>query len=191
MRFKDFIVNTAIKRNYKDKILSQSDNSVLDNVYTSISDKLGYKLLDVEKSSPIKCKNKDWERILTRYSYDNTDTPKRFLEYDVEDKTSYYFGENGLIYKGCAGKNFELVSMITKPKLYSKHSKFLDFVATYCVENQTVEKQFMLLGYNDKHRYYVCTDGKFYYKIDEQSSYQECSKNLHNHCLDLINTLEQ
>lgn len=191
MRFKDYIVKTAIQRNYKDKILANSDNSLLDNIYASLANKFGYKLIDEVKESDIKCHNKDWKRILTRYSYDKSNSPKRFLEYDVEDKTSYYFSEQGMIYKGKQGTTFELVSLLAKPNIYNKYSEFLEYVRYYFSKKTESSKQYLMLGYNDKHMYYVCTDGNFYFKFSESSPYKECTERLKRECLNLIEVLEQ
>ena len=36
----------------------------------------------------------------------------------------------------------------------------------------------MLIGYDDKHRFYLCTDGNTYYKFADKGSYQICTEKL-------------
>lgn len=190
MRFRDYIVKEAITRNYKEKILSQSTNPLVDMIYSSLSTKLGYKLIFEKQESTIDVPNKEWKTILDRYAYGRDDIPKRFLIYDSDKKCSYYFGENGMIYTG-NGSNFTLAPILEHKEVYNKYGEFLSFATYYFETNKKMNKQYMLLGYNDKHRYYICTDSKFYYSLGENSKYKECTPKLNEYCYELVAKLEK
>lgn len=189
MRFKDFLVSAAIIRNYNDKIKSICVNPVLDNVYATISNKLGYKLIDEEIVGSVSCPNNEWGKLVNRYAYEQTNNPKRFLAYDSNTKSSYYFGENGMIYVGIAAKEFKLVKILDNKELYNKYGDFLSFVTYYYEKNKQAKRQYLLIGYNDKHRYYIGNDSKYYYKISEKSSFKECTPKLNIICKNLISEL--
>lgn len=190
MRFRDYIVNEAIERNYKEKILSQSTNPLMDMIYSSLASKLGYQLITEQQESTVKITNKDWKTLIDRYGHDKDGISKRYLEYDSDNKCSYYFGENGMIYKG-NGKEFTLVPILENKDIYNKYGEFLSFVSYYFETNKKSSKQYLLLGFNNKHRYYFCSDSKFYYTLEGSSSYKECTPKLVNYCYELISKLDK
>ena len=191
MRFRDYIVNTAIKRNYKSILKSNFDNLTVDNIYVTLADKFGYKINNVEKSKMPPCDNKVWEKILHRTTYDKNNDPKRFFEYDSVRKKSFYFSESGMLYTGICGVTFLQVSPITEPELYKEHEEFLNYVKTYYKTAKPNDKQYVMLGYNDKHRYYICSDKNFYYTLSDKSSYQRCSEKMNDYCYSLMTNLEK
>lgn len=186
MRFRDFIVNQAIKTNYREKILNKCDNAVISSIYTKLSDNLGYKIMDMVLCKNRQCSHQEWAKILERFAYDKSTNPKRFLEYNTERRRSYYFSENGVLYTGINGIDFEIVYPSDDKELYEKHRKFLDYAIIYYNHNVLKDKQYMMIGFNDKHRYYLCTDGKFYYTLGKGSYYKECTKRLNEYCTDLL-----
>lgn len=190
MRFRDFIVNEAIERNYKEKILSQSISPLMDMIYCSLASKLGFKLITEKQESTVDIPNNDWKTWIGRYGYDNESISKQFLVYDSDNRCSYYFGENGMIYQG-NGKNFTLVPILENKEIYNKYGEFLSFVSYYFETNKKSNKQYMLLGFDDKHRYYICTDSKFYYSNGESSNFKECTPKLINFCYKLVSNLEK
>lgn len=181
MRFKDYIVNQAIERNYKDYVLLQNDNTVIDSIYSSLAKKLGFTMVDEIEVSSIKVNNK-WKNILSRYSYDKDLNPKRFLDYDTSNRRSIYFGENGKLFIG-NGATFK--DLDENDDYYKKYNDFLNFAKKYFIENKKSKKQFLLIGYDDKHFYYLGNDLKYYYKIGHNSNYNLCSDRLNKICQEM------
>lgn len=178
MRFKDYIVKRAIKINYDNIVDSEKKLTLLDNAVLSASTKLGYKLLDTIKSKKsIDIPKKEWESILNRY-YGSVKSDKIYLEWDTGAHHAIYFDKQGYLYYGIDGIKYELISPIECFKLYNKHHDFLEFAKEYYKNIETIEKQYMLIGYDDKHRFYLCTDGKTYYKFTDKGSYQICTEKL-------------
>lgn len=174
MRFKDYIVKRAIKINFDTYVnQKESSNKIMDKVFTNVSKKLGYKILDsITTKKDVPCKNTQWKNILSRYAYGD----RRFLEYNKKNKFSIYFDEKGVLYSG-NGSTFTQLSPLEYFDIYGEYSEFLKFSKEYFKESIKEEKQYLLIGYDKSLMYFVCSDGKFYYKESESGGYIQCDKN--------------
>ena len=177
MRFKDYIINKAIKISY-DRIIKNKDSKILpiDNVFVSASKKLGYKILDEEViKNHCPCENQEWKKILERTSYKEG---YRFLEWNTEKKSSIYFNENGQLFFGVNGLRFDFISILQHNDLYEKYKDFLEFSRNYFKKAKTIKNQYLLLGIDkNDDRYYICSDNNFYKKIGDVGGYIICDDN--------------
>ena len=89
MRFREFIVNEALRRNYNDLIKNKSENRLFDSIYFSLANKLGFKMLEEVQESTMKIDNQNWNMMLNRYGYNKDGVVKRFLSYDKNKKSLY------------------------------------------------------------------------------------------------------
>lgn len=190
MRFKDFIVEEALKRNYNDLIKNKSKNRLFDSIYFSLANKLGFKMLEEVQESTMKIENKEWNMWLNRYGYNTDGVVKKFLIYDQENKISYYFGEDGLLYTG-NGNVFKLMPKEQSLKVYNNYKDFLSFVIKYTKENKKMVKQFMMIGYDKNYKYYLSTDGNFYYDDYISTVRKECTSEMNDKCQEYIESFEK
>ena len=169
MRFKDYIVDKAIKAGYNNVFAKEPDNGKIDNAILKVAKKLGYKIFDeITTIKKYPCENKDWKKILDRYSYK---TGIRFLEWDNDTRSSIYFDENGQLFFGIGGVKFNPVSLIEHHKLYAKHKDFLNFAREYYKNIIDEKRQYLMIGIEGNNRYYICSNGKCYKKIGESNEY--------------------
>ena len=189
MRFREFIVNEALRRNYNDLIKNKSESRLLDSIYFSLANKLGFKMLEEVQESTIKIDNQNWNMLLNRYGYNKDGIVKRFLLYDKNKKISLYFGEDGMLYSG-NGNKFTLLSKDEFVEEYNEYKDFLEFVQKYVAENKKMVKQYMMIGYDNQNRYYLSTDGFFYYD-NNSFKRRKCTPEMVQHCQNYIETFEK
>lgn len=194
MRYKDFIMKKAIKEAYNIYI-QQEKASLMGQIYVKLGNKLGYKMIDEEVIYNIKptSSNKTFITNCERYTTTCKNLNLRYLDYNMDTRMSIYFDEEGNLYQYDYMKYKEpnggycLLPREGNEKIYDKHKEFLDFAVKYYKEVQKNKVQYLLMGYDNKHYYYLGSDGKCYYKIAPLSNnYLICTPKLIDNMREIV-----
>ena len=184
MKIIDYILKTSISNNYNNK------HSETFDLFNKLSDKFGYKNV-VKRTYNI---NKELnipsslEMYIKRVQTTLFDQKLRFLEWDKETKSSYYFNNSGEIFK----TDYKNGLSNDIPKYISeRYNNLMFFIKNNDIDDH-YEIEYVLIGYNDKHNFFLGNDNKHYYTLkNDYNMFYECTDKLNIQFNDFISQINQ
>ena len=188
MNLQDYVVKKAIKNVYNKKVLNK-EQDVFYDLYNKLSDKLGYKL-SVKKTITLNDTlniPSSLDMYIKRCETTLFNTKMRFLEWDKETKSSYYYTSKGEIFR-TDYKNG--LSNDIPTYIIDRYKKLINFVKNNNIDYM-YDIEYMMIGYDDNHNFFLGSDNKHYYtNKNDYKTFNECNESLNdkfNNFIDEIN----
>ena len=189
MNLQDYVVKKAIKNVYNKKVLNK-EQDVFYDLYNKLSDKLGYKL-SVKKTITLNDTlniPSSLDMYIKRCEKTLFNTKMRFLEWEKETKSSYYYTSKGEIFR----TDYKNGLSNDIPKYISeRYNNLMFFIKNNDIDDH-YEIEYVLIGYNDKHNFFLGNDNKHYYTLkNDYNMFYECTDKLNIQFNDFISQINQ